>query len=378
MASDTSQQPLMNMPHPGVMDQNPYMLYHQRMPMMPSTSNGIMPNFSMDGSHVRNSGSPMMMHPPTQNSPMVSGVGPPNFMQGPPHPQQFPSSMPSFIPQNPPQYTSNGQSQQQNFSNPGMPPRYYSNAPQQPPSTASPSRLNNPNYPPSNASNANNTPTYPNHSGTPTYPNPSNMQQNNAPSYLNGQGSNYPQIMPNDFMQRQEDKGTNSEQMGQNYQNIEGNSQTVPYGNNMITDMNNFNGSGPFPPPPFQRQMSTNSNMPSGAPLKKASSNKTMLFTSEMLNEMASSCKNNESESLESWHTNYMSNNGNAKSSRKRKMVIICVFGYLSLYNIDFFRNHLHIQAATTPCRITIFPWPNSRPQCPIIRCLMLMEGVQC
>uniref|UniRef100_A0AC34F1V8 Uncharacterized protein n=1 Tax=Panagrolaimus sp. ES5 TaxID=591445 RepID=A0AC34F1V8_9BILA len=295
------------MPHPGMMPPNGYMGY-PGMSMMPSTSNGMMCNFSMDDPNMRNSGSPMMMQQQQQpqNSPIINGPGPSNFMPGPGHLQQFPSSMPSFHSQNPSQYSSNGQplQQQQQFQNPGMPPpqQYFSNHQQQQlqqqiPTTASPSRLNTPNYPPSNASNANNnnnnnTPTYPNHNGTPTYSNPSNMQQNNPTSFSNNgsQIQNFPSQMSSDFLHGQDERNNannaNPEHMIPNYQNGEENG----YNNFIGRDTNGFQGPpGPMPPPPFQRQMSsTNSNMMGVLPpIKKT--NKTMLFNSDMLMEMINS-----------------------------------------------------------------------------------------
>uniref|UniRef100_A0AC35GCB3 Uncharacterized protein n=1 Tax=Panagrolaimus sp. PS1159 TaxID=55785 RepID=A0AC35GCB3_9BILA len=332
MTSEIPQSAMMStqMPHPGMMPPNSYMGY-QNMTMMPSTSNGIMCNFSMDDQNMRNSGSPMMQQ--AQNSPIINGPGPSNFMQGPGgHPSQFPSSMPSFHSQNPSLYSSNGQLQQQQFQNQGMPPQqYFSNQQQQQqiPTTASPSRLNTPNYPPSNASNANNnnnnnTPTYPNHNGTPTYPNPSNMQQPNNPSTFSNNGSqiqNFPPQMTSDFMQNQDERNssTNPEQIPQqNYQNGEEN------GYNNFGYMNGFPGpTGPMPPPPFQRQMSTTSatasNMMAAPPLNKTNSNKTMLFNSEMLMDMINS---GNLQTAENWHANNSPQNttGSTKSQRKRKM----------------------------------------------------------
>jgi hypothetical protein len=361
MTSEIPQSTMMStpMPHPGMgMPPNGYMGY-PGMGMMPSTSNGIMNNFSMeDPNNMRNSGSPMMMQQQAQNSPIIGGPGPSNFM-GPGHPQ-FPSSMASFHSQNPSQYSSNGQPQQPpHFQNPNMSQQYFSNQQQQQlqhqqqqlqqlqqqqqqqiPSNASPSRLNTPNYPPSNASNANNTPTYPNHNGTPTYPNPSNMQQqqNGAPSYSNNNGpqiQNYPSQMSSEFLQaqQQDERGnsssTNADHMSQNFQNSEENNGYNNFINNR--DMNGFQGGpGSMPPPPssFQRQMSTTSNVIGASlpppSLKKSNPNKTMLFTSDMLNEMVTSCK--EGSTPENWHATFAQqqpHNANPKSStsqRKRKI----------------------------------------------------------
>jgi hypothetical protein len=355
MTSEIPQSTMMStsMPHPGMMPPNGYMGYHPGMGMMPSTSNGIMNNFSMEDPNMRNSGSPMMMQQlQAQNSPIIGGPGPPNFM-GPGHPQ-FPSSMASFHSQNPSQYSSNGpppphQQQHPQFQNPNMPPQYFSNQQlqqQQIPANASPSRLSTPNYPPSNASNANNTPTYPNpNNGTPTYPNPPNMQQqqNSVPFNNNGQQqiqNNYPPQMSAELQQDERvgnpSSTNNPDPMSQqNFQNSEENG----YNNFINRDMNAFQGgpgSMPPPPPAFQRQMSTTSNLmaaaappPSSSTLKKQNSNKIMLFTSDMLNEMTASCR--EGNNPENWHTNFTQqqcNNGNSNnpkstsssSHRKRKI----------------------------------------------------------
>lgn len=327
MTSEIPQPTMMptSMPHPNMIPSNGYIGgYHQGMPIMPSTSNGIMSNFSMDDPNTRNSCSPLMMQQQGQKSPLLAGSGQSNFMAG--HSQQLPSSMPTFHSNNPSMYSSSGQPMP-NFQNSGISQQFYQNS-QQPPTCASPGRLNTPNYPLSNALNTNNTPTYPNHNNTPTYPNPSNnQQQNGAASYQNN--GTQVQNFSSEYVQNQDDRNGNQINSQiirqQNFQNNDEIGYNNSSNNNFMNrDMNGYHGPpNSMLPPSFQRQMSINSNI-IGAPTsnKKINPNKTMLFNSEMLNEMANSCIK-DGITPENWHSNNTSQNNNGKGQRKRKAVII-------------------------------------------------------